>query len=42
MLGLIIDTCIGPNFYSALSPPYDLEVKVKDLEIFVKVLLQSF
>ena len=28
-----IETRIGPKFYSALSPLYDLEVKVTDLEI---------
>ena len=26
---------IGPKFYSALSPPYDLEVKVTDLKKFM-------
>ena len=31
IFGMIID--IGPKYYSALSPPYDLEVKVPDLEI---------
>ena len=31
MFGMIID--IGPKFYSAVSPTYDLEVKVTDLEI---------
>ena len=31
MFGMIID--IGPKFYSALSPPFDLEVNVTDLEI---------
>ena len=31
MFDMIID--IGPKFYSALSPPYDLEVKVTNLEI---------
>ena len=31
VFGMIID--IGPKFYSALSPPYDLEVKVTDLVI---------
>ena len=32
---------IGPKFYSALSPsppPYYVEIKVMDLEIYVKVL----
>ena len=42
ILGMIID--IGPEFYLALSlpPTYDLEVKVTYLEIYVKVLHQSF
>ena len=31
MFGMIID--IGPKFYSVLSPPCDVEVKVMDLEI---------
>ena len=31
IFGMIID--FGPKYYSALSPPYDLEVKVPDLEI---------
>ena len=42
IFGMIID--IAPKFYLALSLPfaYDLEVKVIDLEIYVKVLRQSF
>ena len=34
------DIDIGPNFYSTLSPPptYHLDVKVTDLQIYVKVL----
>ena len=38
IFGMIID--IGPKFYSALSLPYDLGVKVMDFEIYVKVLPQ--
>ena len=29
-------------FGTILAPPYDLKVKVTDLEIYVKVLRQSF
>ena len=31
--GYNIDIDIAPNFYSALSLPYNLQVKVTDLEI---------
>ena len=38
---MIID--IDPKFSSAIpTPAYDLEVKVTDLKIYVKVLSQSF
>ena len=37
---MIID--IDPEFGSIPTPAYDLEVKVTDLEIYVKVLLLSF
>ena len=31
VFGMVID--IGPKFYSELSPPDEIEVKVTDLEI---------